>query len=281
MHCPEDRCCTADNFDEDHSADASSPHPARLVGWFASKAKPEEFNARRLGYMAMYKSILVLVALFLTETPPPVVAQPLAKCTVGQQVTDSEGKTGVIVSGEKNLCQVKYADGLIYGWIYWNLHPANDANPSLSGWLSGPPSPDPPSKNPVGSLPLLLRPTQNNLLSYRADSRGQVTLEAKVNGVPIRFLVDTGASLVFLSAKDARAIGFSPSGLAFNKRAQTANGPVDVAPVLLREVRIGQLAIDAVPAAVIANLEVSVLGMSFLQRLKGFAMQNGTLTIQW
>jgi aspartyl protease family protein len=279
MHCPEQCCCAADNFDEDHSADVA-PHPARLIRWIASKAKPEEFNARRLGHMVMYKSILVLVALFL-ETPSHVVAQPLAKCTIGQQVTDSEGKIGVIVSGDKNLCQVKYADGLIYGWIYWNLHPANDPNPSLSDSLSGPPSPDPPSKNPIGSLPLLLRPTQNNVLSYRADSRGQITLEAKVNGVPIRFLVDTGASLVFLSAKDARAVGFSPGGLAFNKRAQTANGPVDVAPVLLREVRIEQLAIDAVPAAVIANLEVSVLGMSFLQRLKGFAMQNGTLTIQW
>jgi predicted aspartyl protease len=43
---------------------------------------------------------------------------------------------------------------------------------------------------------------------------------------------------------------------------------VHFAPVMLREVRIGQLSIENVPAAVIENLDQSLLGMSFLKRLK-------------
>src|SRR5690242_10561062 len=58
-------------------------------------------------------------------------AQALTKCAVGQPVTDQEGKTGVIVSDNSNLCQVKYGDGQTYGWIFWNLRPA--AEPTKSG----------------------------------------------------------------------------------------------------------------------------------------------------
>jgi len=62
---------------------------------------------------------------------------------------------------------------------------------------------------------------------------------------------------------------------------QTANGRVHFAPVMLREVRIEQLSIENVPAAVIENLDQSLLGMSFLKRLKRFEMREGALTISW
>ncbi len=54
-----------------------------------------------------------------------------------------------------------------------------------------------------------------------------------------------------------------------------------MAPVTLREVRLGQLVIANVPAAVIANLRISLLGMSFLSRLQGYEMRGGKLTITW
>jgi|HubBroStandDraft_6_1064221.scaffolds.fasta_scaffold737945_1 aspartyl protease family protein len=227
----------------------------------------------------IYKSVFVLVGLVLAGAPPPVAAQALTRCTIGQQVIDTEGEIGVIVSDGSNLCQVKYPDGFIYGWIYWNLR--STGAPKIN--LPGPPdlSPAPsPSPNDAATPPILLRPKPLNTLVYRADPRGQITLNASVNGTQILFLVDTGASLVFLSAKDARAAGISYSELVFNQRAQTANGPVGIAPVLLREIRIEQVAVQAVPAAVIKNLDISVLGMSFLTRLKGFDMQNGSLTIK-
>src|SRR5579885_3070322 len=119
------------------------------------------------------------------------------------------------------------------------------------------------------------------ILVYPADARGEVILDAVVNGAPVRFLVDTGASLVTLTTGDARAAGLDPRQLVFNARASTANGEVAMAPVTLREVRLGQLVIANVPAAVIANLRISLLGMSFLSRLQGYEMRGGKLTVAW
>jgi aspartyl protease family protein len=116
---------------------------------------------------------------------------------------------------------------------------------------------------------------------YRADRRGHFSLAATVNGAPLRFVVDTGASLVALTLADARAAGIGRSELVFNQLTHTANGTVSFAPVMLREIRIEQLSIDNVPAAVIENLDQSLLGMSFLKRLKSFEMREGALTISW
>ena len=54
-----------------------------------------------------------------------------------------------------------------------------------------------------------------------------------------------------------------------------------MAPVTLREIRIGQLSIYDVPASVLENLNISLLGMSFLTRLQSYEMRDGKLTISW
>lgn len=121
----------------------------------------------------------------------------------------------------------------------------------------------------------------SNALVYAANERGHVILEAAVNGAPIRLLVDTGASLVALTPEDARAAGIDPNALVFNGLVNTANGDARVAAVTLREVRIGQLSIYDVPAAVLKSLKFSLLGMSFLSRLQSYEMRDGRLTINW
>jgi predicted aspartyl protease len=60
-----------------------------------------------------------------------------------------------------------------------------------------------------------------------------------------------------------------------------ANGPAPAAFVPLREIRIEQLSIENVPSAVIKSLGRSVLGMSFLGRLKGIEMRESVVTIDW
>jgi aspartyl protease family protein len=120
-----------------------------------------------------------------------------------------------------------------------------------------------------------------NSIVYAANERGHVILNAAVNGAPIRMLVDTGASLVTLSPEDARAAGIAPGELVYRGRVNTANGVARMAPVTLREVRIDQLSIYDVPAAVMENLTGSLLGMSFLSRLQGYEMRDGKLTINW
>jgi aspartyl protease family protein len=121
----------------------------------------------------------------------------------------------------------------------------------------------------------------SNTIVYVANQRGHVILDAAVNGAPVRMLVDTGASLVTLTPQDARAAGIAPRELVYNARVNTANGAARMAPVTLREIRIDQLTLYDVPAAVLENLNLSLLGMSFLTRLQGYEMRDGKLTITW
>jgi aspartyl protease family protein len=121
----------------------------------------------------------------------------------------------------------------------------------------------------------------SNALVYHADKRGHFLVDGVVNGAPIRFMVDTGASAVVLTMADAAAAGFGRGNLAFTVVVSTANGHARAAPIRLREVRIGQLTIYDVQAMVAENLEGSLLGMSFLKRLDGFEMRDGVLTINW
>src|SRR5262249_52287813 len=129
--------------------------------------------------------------------------------------------------------------------------------------------------------PAILRPVIVNRAVYSADALGHVTLTARVNGARVRFLVDTGASLVGLTPEDAKAAGIDPSQPIFDQTVHTANGTVRAAAAQIQEIRLDQLEVNDVSAAVIERLKQSVLGMSFLKRLKSFDMRNGALTISW
>jgi aspartyl protease family protein len=120
-----------------------------------------------------------------------------------------------------------------------------------------------------------------NTLVYPANEQGHVIVEAVINGASVRLLVDTGASLVTLTPEDAHSAGIAPGELVFNHRVSTANGSARMAAATLREIRIGQLSIYDVPAAVLENLNISLLGMSFLSQLPSYEMRDGKLTISW
>jgi aspartyl protease family protein len=116
---------------------------------------------------------------------------------------------------------------------------------------------------------------------FRASENGHFVIQAKVNGTPIRFLVDTGASDVTLSPSDARRLGMNLQNLKFNRRYATANGTVFGAPVRLDEISIGPIVIRNVRASVNgADMGRSLLGMSFLERLDGFGISKDILTLR-
>lgn len=93
----------------------------------------------------------------------------------------------------------------------------------------------------------------------------------EVNGAPVRFLVDTGASTVALTIADARRLGFETGRLTYGYTVTTANGPARAAAVKLGRVSVGGAALDDVDALVIEEgLEASLLGMSYLGRLSRF-----------
>jgi aspartyl protease family protein len=100
---------------------------------------------------------------------------------------------------------------------------------------------------------------------------GHYWASANVNGNPMRFLVDTGASLVVLSMEDANRAGVDLSRLSWTANVATASGDVKGARTRIDRISIGDVAVDNVEALVIRDgLEQSLLGMSFLNRLSGW-----------
>ncbi len=118
-------------------------------------------------------------------------------------------------------------------------------------------------------------------IRFSASSDGHFWVEARVDGTPIRFLVDTGASNIVLSPEDARRIGFDPAGLRFTGFAETANGTVRTAAVRLGSIEIGPIRFDDLGASVNqAEMRGSLLGMSFLERLSSFEIRDGALILR-
>ncbi|MHB8529565.1 MAG: TIGR02281 family clan AA aspartic protease [Caulobacteraceae bacterium] len=106
-------------------------------------------------------------------------------------------------------------------------------------------------------------------ISKAAD--GHYWAEAEVDGHPIRFLVDTGATAVALTADDARRLGIDPASLNYSYSVATANGAARAAQVQLASIAVAGARVDNVQAFVLdRGLETSLLGMTYLGRLSEF-----------
>lgn len=99
------------------------------------------------------------------------------------------------------------------------------------------------------------------------DRSGHFVHDGTINGQPIRFLVDTGASTIALPAAEARRLGIDYHN-GVRGSSQTANGSVPVYVVRLDRVSLGSIELTGVEAVVIEQgLNVALLGMSFLNRV--------------
>jgi len=110
---------------------------------------------------------------------------------------------------------------------------------------------------------------------------GHYHADAQINGRSIPVMVDTGATLVALSYEDAQAAGIHVRPDEFRYVSQTANGQARFARVTLDQVRIGNVAVHNVAAAVSqpGKLGTTLLGMSFLGQLR-MEMKNGLLVLE-
>lgn len=100
-----------------------------------------------------------------------------------------------------------------------------------------------------------------------ADSRGHFISMGAINGMSVRFMVDTGASSVALSVQEAKRLGINYLSGAPG-RVSTANGSATAYKVKLDNVRMGDITLTNVEGMVVdgAGLNVALLGMSFLNR---------------
>lgn len=98
---------------------------------------------------------------------------------------------------------------------------------------------------------------------------GHYYADLVVDGVPITFMADTGASSVVLSASDAKRVGIDPSRLAYLGEASTANGIVRTARVSLVNVSFGPFDDASLSASVNQGpMDISLLGMDYLGRFQ-------------
>ncbi|MCR9078239.1 MAG: TIGR02281 family clan AA aspartic protease [Hyphomonadaceae bacterium] len=97
----------------------------------------------------------------------------------------------------------------------------------------------------------------------------------------VEFMVDTGASVVALTYKDAQKMGLRPDQLDYRWEIRTAGGKTMGASVLVDTIQIGQVKVKNVEAMVLRNdLEQSLLGMSFLRELYSYEFRGERLIIQ-
>lgn len=115
-----------------------------------------------------------------------------------------------------------------------------------------------------------------------AGPNGHFFADAEINGSRIPVMVDTGASLVALSHEAARRAGVYVQDSDFKYKVSTANGPARIAVVKLDRVSIGDITVYDVRAAVSERgaLGTTLLGMSFLGKLKRAEMRGGRLILE-
>jgi aspartyl protease family protein len=126
--------------------------------------------------------------------------------------------------------------------------------------------------NPANTRSIVLAP----------DSHGHFRVDARVDARPISFVVDTGATMMALTARDAASLGIHPAFNDYTIAVQTANGTARAAPVTIDRVEIGSIAIRDVSAMVMPEgaLADNLLGMTFLSRLHRYEYANGRLVLE-
>ena len=151
----------------------------------------------------------------------------------------------------------------------------------MVGWTAGgghPPRPAPPTAlstdvpPPPGMIP--------GTVTLTRGWQGHFISGGYANDASLTFVVDTGASTVALGRSDAERAGIHVADADFDDEARTASGVVRIAHVRLRRVRIGEIQLDDVPAAVLDVADaMPLLGQSFLARIDKVAIEGDRMTL--
>ncbi len=113
------------------------------------------------------------------------------------------------------------------------------------------------------------------------ENDGHYWTRANVDGTEIKFMVDTGASTVALTYRDAQRLGLKPEELNYTWTIRTAGGETKGASVLLKSIRIGNVEVENVEAMILREgLSQSLLGMTFLGELYSYEFKRKQLIIR-
>lgn len=123
---------------------------------------------------------------------------------------------------------------------------------------------------------------QPDTISFPVSSDGHFYIRAEVNGIPLIFLADSGASHIVLSPDDAVKLGIKTNELKFDRLYETANGMGRGSSIRIDDFRIGEIHFKHIGASVNeVKMQNSLLGMTFFRRLKSYAVKDDVLTLHW
>lgn len=117
--------------------------------------------------------------------------------------------------------------------------------------------------------------------TLRKDADGHFRANAQINGATVKLMVDTGASIIALTPRDASRAGLDLQELPRTAQISTANGRITARIAMLKRVRIAGVEVRNVEAVVVEEgLEQSLLGMSFLNKLKSYQVTSSGLLLK-
>ncbi len=151
------------------------------------------------------------------------------------------------------------------GWM------ALEGSPRVQQYLAEMGNTDPPTAVPQGA---------GGEVRVRAALDGHYWVRGQINGHPVRFLVDTGASDVVLSRETARRVGIDVDALVFDRPGVSASGRVDAASARVDRLSVGPIVRTDMPVSIIPGADIDLLGMRFLRTLDGWRVERGELLLR-
>jgi len=125
-------------------------------------------------------------------------------------------------------------------------------------------------------------PAGDHAMALSEDAEGAFHVIGRVNGQPVNFLVDTGASDIVLSPADARRLGVDVSGLSFTRTYETANGIGEGAAWTATSLEVGQIHLGNVAMSINqAPMSTSLLGMTFFKQIDSFEIKDNQMILKW
>jgi aspartyl protease family protein len=148
------------------------------------------------------------------------------------------------------------------------------------------PKPAPPApvaaKAAAPASNAFLRPQEERVARVFADRRGHFMADLQINGVFVKGMIDTGATMIALPFEESAKIGRRPRPEDRTAIFNTANGQVKGHIVRLMDVRLQGVTVHDVEAAIMppGALSGTLIGMSFMKKARGFESRDGVFTLR-
>ncbi|HYA73638.1 MAG TPA: TIGR02281 family clan AA aspartic protease [Roseiarcus sp.] len=154
--------------------------------------------------------------------------------------------------------------------------------PDRAAQVAAPATSEAAAPAPVATVAAAAASSGYREASIPADAGGQFRTNALIEGQDVTVVVDTGATLVALTADTAARLGVVADPSTPKLRMNTANGVSLVSPVVLREVSLGSIFMNDVQAVVMppGAGAADLLGASFLKRLVAVEQRDGMLVLR-